>query len=475
MSILNRSLSLSLLVITLLTLLHYGTVNAQDDGKEGEAIALFNKGQDAHEKGDLKTAIDLYEKALKIIPEFPEAHLQRGSALLSLGRVDESEIAYRAAVKLREDWSLALAQLGSVLVRRDKLDEAGLVLKKAIDADPDNTPAWVALALLKIKTKVEDKELREIYKKILSMSAAAKPTAAVWSARASLENALSERKAASLSAARSLEIDPRNISMLTLLATNSIEDDDLSQASEFIKRLEAIDPTAVELQYLKIRSLVADGKNEEALKLIGSITSPSADIIAIKAQLAVVAETDVPKLEKLLEAEPRNVVVLSRLCSVLRLREPVRAMDFCRRASDAEPNKIEHAIGYGAAMLQAKQFGPAAALFQKLVILAPDNITVRANFATALFQLKRYNDAKAQFSWLTEKQQSNAVAYFFLAVSHDEMGEYPDAMANYQLFLKHADAKANQLEIDKVNLRLPILQRQLDAGKGRKKNAKPKG
>jgi tetratricopeptide (TPR) repeat protein len=475
MSAVNRSSSLAFLLVSVLALYVCGTVSAQDESKEGEAIALFNKGQDAHEKGDLKAAIELYEQALKIIPEFPEAQLQRGSALLSLGKADEAEAAYRSAVQLRGDWSLALAQLGSLLVRRDKLDEAGLVLKKAIDADPDNTPAWVALSSLKIKTKAPDQELRDVYKKIHLMSAAAKPTAGVWSARASLENALNERKAASLSAARSLEIDPKNISMLALLASNAIADDDLSKANELIKRIEAIEPAAAELQYLKVRVLVACGKNEEALKFIDSITNPSADLVAIRSQLGVAAETDAPKLEKLLESEPRNVAVLSRLCSLLRVNEPLRAMDFCRRASEAEPNKIEHAVGYGAAMLQAKQFGPASALFQKLVGIAPDNITVRANFATALFQLKRYNEAKAQFTWLSEKQPSNAVAYFFLAVSHDELGEYPDAMANYQLFLKHADAKTNQLEIDKVNLRLPILQRQLDAGKGKKKNAKTKG
>ena len=475
MSILNRSSSLALLLIPLIALCLFGTADAQDDGKEGEAIALFNKGQDAHEKGDLKAAIELYEKALKIISEFPEAELQRGSALLSLGKIDEAETAYRTAVRFREDWSLALAQLGSLLVRRGKLDEAGSLLKKAIVADPDNTPAWVALSSLKIKAKAGEQELREIYKRIVSMSAAAKPTAAVWSARASLESALNERKAASLSATRSLEIDPKSISMLALLGSNAIADDDLSKANELIKTMEAIEPNGPELHYLKVRVLIASGKNEEALKLIDSLSNPSPDIIAIKTQLAVTAETDVLKLEKLLEFEPRNVAVLGRLCSLLRVKEPLRAMDFCRRASDAEPNKIEHAIGYGAAMLQAKQFAPAAALFQKVVGIAPDNLTVRANFATVLFQLKRYNEAKAQFTWLTEKQPSNAVAYFFLAVAHDELGEYPDAMANYQLFLKLAEPKTNQLEIDKVNLRLPILQRQLDAGKGRKKNAKTKG
>jgi tetratricopeptide (TPR) repeat protein len=468
----NRLFAL-LLLFVLLPCLCSDAV-AQDDSKEGEAIALFNKGQDAHGKGELKTAIEFYEKAIKIIPEFPEAELQRGSALLLLGNVPEAENAYRRAVQLREDWSLALAQLGSLLVRRGKLDEAGSILKRAIDADPDNTPAWVALSSLKIKARAGEQDLREIYKKIAAMSAAAKPTAAIWAGRASLENALNERKAASFSATKALEIDPKDISMLALLASNAIADDDLSKANEWIKKIEAIEPSAAELQNLKVRSLLAAGKNEEALKLINSISDPSSDIIAIRSQLSVIAETDTAKLEKVLLSEPRNVTVLSRLCSLLRVTEPVRAMEFCRRASDAEPNKVDHAIGYGAAMLQAKQYAPAAALFQKLVGIAPDNYTVRANFATALFQLKRYNEAKAQFTWLTEKQPANAAAYFFLAVSHDELGEYPDAMANYQLFLKNADAKTNQLEIDKVNLRLPILQRQLDSGKGRKKNAKTK-
>ncbi len=474
MSLSKKSLSLALLLIPLLALGFSQTSLAQDD-KEGEAIALFNQGQDAHEKGELRAAIELYEKALKLIPEFPEAQLQRGSALLSLGKLDDAETAYREAVKLREDWSLALAQLGSLLVRRDKLEEAGSILRKAINVDPDNTPAWIALATLKVKAKAPEQELRDIYKRIVSMSAAARPTAAAWAAKATLESALNERKAASLSATKSLEIDPKNISMLALLADNAISDDDQAKAKEFIKRIEAIEPAAAELPYLKVRALIASGKNEDALKLIASIKEPSPDLIAIKSQLSLLTETDVPKLEKVLESEPRNVAILSRLCSLLRVKEPLRAMDFCRRALDAEPNKIEHAIGYGAAMLQAKQFAPAATLFQKLVAVAPDNLTVRANFATALFQLKSYNEAKAQFTWLTEKQPSNAVGYFFLAVSHDELGEYPDAMANYQLFLKHADRSTNQLEIDKVNLRLPILQRQLDAGKGRKKNAKTKG
>jgi len=43
-----------------------------------------------------------------------------------------------------------------------------------------------------------------------------------------------------------------------------------------------------------------------------------------------------------------------------------------------------------------------------------------------------------------------------------------DAMANYQQFLKIADSNEFKLEIEKVNLRLPVLQKQIKEKKGRK-------
>src|SRR4051794_1777457 len=99
-------------------------VQAQDEDRTAEAIALFNKGQDAHEKGDLTEAIRLYDQALAIIPEFPEAELQRGNAFLSLSRVNDAEKAFRHAVEIRKDWTIALAALGSALVQKGQFSEA---------------------------------------------------------------------------------------------------------------------------------------------------------------------------------------------------------------------------------------------------------------------------------------------------------------------------------------------------------------
>jgi tetratricopeptide (TPR) repeat protein len=446
----------------------------ESEDVESEAIATFNKGQDAHEAGDLKAAIELYEKALKLVPDFPEAELQRGKAYRSLGNLETAEVAFRRAVSLKEDWSLALANLGDVLVRRNKFDEARPILKHAIEVDSENTPAYVALSALTINSKASESEIREIYKKISAMADAAKGVASVWSAKAALENAMGEKRSALTSANKALELDPKNISMRSLIASMALESADPTQARSQIAAIEKIEPTAPELAILRIRLLIFDGKNDEAAKAINAIKEPSKDILDLKTQIAAATSTDVPALEKKLADDPKNATALGRLCSLQRTKDPLKAMEYCRRANEIDPTNIDFAIGYGAAMLQAKQYLQAATLFQKLQTTSPENFTLRVNLATALFQLKRYNEAKVQFQWITGKQPENVIAYYFLAIAHDELSEYGDAMANYQIFLRKADPKTNQLEIDKVNLRLPILQRQLDAGKGRK-NAKAKG
>ena len=143
-------------------------------------------------------------------------------------------------------------------------------------------------------------------------------------------------------------------------------------------------------------------------------------------------------------------------------------MEYCRRAAEAEPENVQHAIGYGAALVQAKRYDEALVLFQKLLKFEPSNATIHANLATALFQLKRYPEAKDEYHWLIKNQPEAPIAYYFLAIVHDQLREYMDAMANYQQFLKLANPEESKLEIEKVNLRLPGLQKLIKENGGKK-------
>ncbi len=439
-----------------------------EDDKAAAAIKIFGEAQDAHEKGDFSGALKLYEKALAIAPEFPEAEYQRGSAFVSLNKLDEAEKAFRRAIELRADWTLPMASLGSILVNSNRYTEAEKVLTKALELDENNFPAIVALTDLRMRTKAAPAVLKELLGKLQIVTSKANPTVSVLVSRAALERTLGDKAAAKTTLNRALAIEPKNKQALFERAEIFLLDGDFSGASETAKTLAELLPDAGDVKFLQARVFAADGKLAEASKILDSIVNPSPEVTSFKNSISANSAVNVAELEKQIATDPKNAAILGRLCNLLRTENPPKALEYCRRASEAEPTNINHAVGFGAALVQAKQFDNAVTVLRRLLQIAPDNFTARANLATALFQLKRYEEAKTEYQHLTEQQPNLAIAYYFLAIAHDNLSEYLDAMANYQQFLKLAEATSNKLEIEKVNLRLPSLQKQIKEKKGKK-------
>ncbi len=445
-------------------------LHAQDDREENgpDPVALFEKAQDAHEKGDLPAAIELYEKAIAAANEFPEAEYQRATALLALGRKDDAEKGLRKAIAVRPDWSLPIASLGSILIGKGEYGEAEGLLNRAIANDPHNAIALAALTELSLKTKASPEKLNELLKKLTLLTGRAKPTSSAWAARAALENALGERAAAKTSFARALELEPKNQFVLTAKASAMIDEGDLKGAESVVRTLESIAPAASSVIALQARILHANGRSKEALEKLNSIAEPAPEIAELRRNIKLSEIADPAEIEAELSKDTENVMLLGKLCTAYRISAPAKALENCRKASEKDPGNLSHALGYGAALVQARSFDQAVTLLRRLQTISPENLTLRANLATALFQLKRYTEAKTEFHWLTEKQPEAAAAYYFLGIIHDHLAEYPDAMVNYQLFLRKADAEGFKDEIDRVNLRLPVLHRQIKSGKGKR-------
>ena len=440
-----------------------------EDDPSDEAISLFNKGQDSHEKGDLTGAIENYDKALKLVPDFPEAQLQRAYAYQSLGKLDDAEAAFRRAVDLREDWSLGLAGLGAVLVRKNNFVDAERFLSRAIELDELNFPAYAAMTELRLKTKAPPDTINSLLSRLRALTSKANPTASIWASRAAIESAVGDRKNAKASAARALELEPKNVFALSTAADISLLDHDSASAEILVKRLESLAPQSQSAKGLRARLLIEKGKTEEAITLLNSVEKPGQEILDLKKQIAAGSTSDIAELEKQLVSDANNSVILAKLCIGFRTVDPAKAIEYCRRASQADPQNIQPLIGYGAALVQAKRYDEAVVAFQRLLAIAPANSTARANLATALFQLKRYPEAKTEFRWLTDHQPDQAAAYYFLAIIHDQLTEFVDAAANYQQFLRLADPESSKLEIEKVNLRLPVVQKFIKEGKGKRR------
>jgi tetratricopeptide (TPR) repeat protein len=453
-----------------------------DDPANGETdpIKLFERGQDAHAKGDTKLAIQLYDAAIKLRPEFPEAEFQRAMILVGTDRQTEALDGFKRAVALRPDWAMAYSKFGLALSRPGTFDrDAEPILRRAIELDAQDLQATVALAFVR-QHAGDSKEALTLIRIATELKGA---TGQTWQQRAFLEvagNPGNDNSAALASLARAIQLEPDNPSMRVDRARLLLKKDPTAALADLDKARStlALRPASTQLAVIfDIARLYASaGKPDESLKLIDSLdekirTTPM--FAELRAGIAADNDSNTPEdratLEGLLKRDPQNAALLARLGNAYRRVDPVKSQDYYYRALQIDPKNEKYAVGYAAALVQARQFGQAEKLLRQVISANPDNYTAHANLALALFEMKRFPEALPEYEWLATAKPDIAVTYFFIAIAHDNLGQYQQAMDAYQKFLTKADPVNNKLEIEKVNLRLPTLQDQIKRGEGVKR------
>jgi tetratricopeptide (TPR) repeat protein len=446
-------------------------------GDAADPVKLFERGQNAHARGDLEKALEFYEQALKVRPEFPEAEFQKGGVLVSLGRLVEAEAAFKRAIALKKNWSLPYSALGALLVKQSRETEAENMFRQALSVDPQDAIALRLLADLKLRGGAT-KEAVELARKATSAKDA---PASSWVVLAIAERANGDKLTSRKILDQVLDNDPSNLAALIERADLSTEDKAYDAA---IKDLQAADKSKPNDKAILSRLAYVyqqAGRVEEAnaaakaagIKVAVAAGANRTNVIGTPEEIEAANSDDSsvarPALEKLIEKNPRSAFLLAKLGASYRTDKPDKALELFRRAAEIEPASAEYAVGYAAALVQARRFADAARVLTEVVKVHGDNYPARANLATALYAMKLYADAIPQYEWLLSAKPDVVVAYYFIATAHDNLGEYPEALSAYENFLAKADPKTNQLEIDKVKLRLPSLRRQIKLGEGAKK------
>src|SRR5258707_13063506 len=109
----SRQLILSALAVMFVVICAQLAPAQVDDIGDGETdpVKLFARGQNAHARNDLVTALALYEAPLKLRHEFPEAEFQRGLALAALDRKPDPEKTFTPPIEFRKAWVLPTVAL----------------------------------------------------------------------------------------------------------------------------------------------------------------------------------------------------------------------------------------------------------------------------------------------------------------------------------------------------------------------------
>jgi tetratricopeptide (TPR) repeat protein len=469
--------SLARLLVFFAVLLSCQLAVAQsDDQTNGEIdpVKLFERGQDAHARNDLKKAIEFYDAAIKLKPEFAEAEFQRAMALLATNQNTEAIEGFSRAVKLRPDWAMAYSKFGAFLGSyANEPAKAEPILRRAIELDQHDEFALTVLAEIRVHAGDVAEGLK------LVRTATEKPTAtsSTWRKRAYIENMAGDKMAAIASLDHALTVDAKDLGARYERIKLRLDVNDREGAVADLRALEQSGlghdrSTALEYAQLYERA----GKPGDAVRVLDALPETdrqTPEVIAVRAEITSGGgETTAEEraaLEDLLQRDPRNASLLARLGSAYRRVDPTKSVLYYRRAMVLEPQNLKHQTGQAAALVQLRRFDQAEAILRKVIAAEPNDYTAHANLALALYEMKRFGEAVVEYEWLAKTRPEIAATYFFIATAHDNLGEYPQALDAYQQFLSHADPANNKLEIDKVNLRLPTLRAQIQRGQGAKR------
>lgn len=453
-----------------------------------KAAALFDAGQEAHAAGKLEEAVKLYSQALALDAAMWQADFQRATAYYSLNRMTEAgESINKVLAQLKEFAdSPELQQIttkaqtlnGEIALARNQPTEAEAAFRRALELDPKYKRAQAGLAQLFIANN----KVAEAITAAKAAIAAGDDSSLIYAllGHAQFRNQQTDDALANLTEA--LKREPTNPQALRDRAEVLVMRKDLPRATADLQALLAVEKSATTM--LRLAELYRTTKQyDEAIKWYQQIIEADSANQEARTALAEVmiesgkAENAVAQLEALIKAEPNRADLRSQLATLLVVNQPEKALEQYQAAAKLEAKNANHQIGIGSALVKLKRYDEAVALLTPLLTQALDAerlYTVHANIATALFELKDYPGAAREYVWLLDylakrgEQKKTAVTTYLLGVCFDKFGDFEQALKAYQQFLSLATSE-QQLEVEKVKLRLPSLQRQIAQGRGIKR------
>lgn len=128
---------LSLLLIPLVPLLMAASTPSVSTPSKTTAkhVKYYDQGVEAQKQGDFQRAVKLYQKALRVKPDFADALNNMGYSLRSIAKqyMDEAMESYNKALRAQKDHEQALEYQGELYLWRGQLLKANENYKRLKD------------------------------------------------------------------------------------------------------------------------------------------------------------------------------------------------------------------------------------------------------------------------------------------------------------------------------------------------------
>ncbi len=367
-------------------------------------MAHNNLGLYLMESGSLPESMVHYREAIRLKPDYSDAHNNLGNALSKTpGRSDEAIAAFEQALRLEPDMPQAHANLGGALAKvPGRLEEAILHLRRAVQLQPSDVRAYNSLGVALTKSS------GGLGEAIAAFETALRFNPDYVEARINLGNALvraGRPAAAILQLQGARRLNPDDAKIHYNLGTALARDGRLLPAAEAFEQALQIEPDNAEAHNNLGNVLLQLGREPEAV--IHYRTSLHLDPASVETHFnlarALRASGDgseaIAEYRESLRLAPGTAEIWNSLGSFLiRLDKTAEAVAACATAVRLQPDSAPFHNNLGIALTGAGRLDEAITQFREALRGEAPFADAHYNLAVALQQAGRMDEAAVEFT-----------------------------------------------------------------------------
>ncbi len=381
------------------------------------ADAEFRLGRDLQQQSKFVGAIECYERALRIEPNYAAAHSNLGVVKQQTGRLPEAIAHYRQALEIDRNLAETASNLGSALADAGETEEAIAEYERALSLNPNCAEALINLGLLR-EEQGDVAEGVRCYEQAIQVN----PNCAA--AYLNLGIALEERGEEGEAGAnydraianyeRAIDLDPNYFDALHNLAYCSIRQGRVADAIAYYDRALALQPNLAETDlaigsWLSNQDKLDEAKAfcQQAIQKLPSSAIARCNLAIVLYKQGKIADA-IACYQEALSLKPDFPEALNNLGKAFEAAgKMAEAIDCYRRAIELKPGYLNPLSGLASALHDRAQFADAITYYSQAVKFNVASPESHLNLGLALLLAGDFGRGFSEYEWrlLVEPKQ----------------------------------------------------------------------
>jgi tetratricopeptide (TPR) repeat protein/glycosyltransferase involved in cell wall biosynthesis len=366
------------------------------------ADAEFRSGRDLQHQSQFRAAIECYERAIAIDPNYAAAHSNLGVVKQHAGRLAEAIAHYRQALEIDPNLAETASNLGSALAEAGENEGAIAEYQRALSLNPNCAEALVNLGLLR-EEQGDVAEAVTLYEQAIQVN----PDCAVAYLNLGIALESQGKEAAAIANySRAIEIDPNYVDALHNLGYASIRQGRIADAIAYYDRAMALQPDLAETLIALGSSLQQQEKLDEALAVCQQAIQQLPSHAGARCNLGIVLHKQgkiqdaIACYQQALSLQPDFPEALNNLGKAFESAgNMAEAIDCYRRAIELKPGNMNPLNGLGKALHNGGQFADAVTCYSQAVQFNATNPESHLNLGLALLLSGELQRGFSEYEW----------------------------------------------------------------------------